>query len=103
MCPYVEVAVHVLEQPTALTFVFLGGPGQGPFSASFDIYDAGQSRVIAATSETSYDASPVSRTNLAVTLVAVFGHAGSFAIRCLAAGAEQFRFKFEVARLTDFA
>lgn len=95
-CPNVEIGIRDMERPTALTFLFLGGPADEPFTASFDVVDEDGDRVIAASVPVPCPAAPGARTNLAPMLLVVFGHPGRFAARCLVDGVERFRGQFRV-------
>jgi hypothetical protein len=98
VCPNVDVSVPQLDQPTALTFLFTGSPGSGTYLLTFDVVDESQRRVVASTAGGSFDAAPDARTVLAPTLLLVFGHPGTFVIRCLVDQAERYRSTFNVSQ-----
>jgi len=98
ICPNVDVRVNRLDEPTLLTFLLSGGPGDGsPFDASFDVVDETGQVVVASTVPTTARTIPNSSTSLASTFYLTFGHGGRFAFRCLADGREQFRGYFRVS------
>lgn len=98
VCPNVEVKLGALDRPVALTFVITGGPGNGPLTVSFEILDAIEERVIASSGELQAVTKPDVPTTLVPTLLAVFGHPGTFIIRCVAAEDEVFRAPFRVSQ-----
>lgn len=97
ICPHVNVGVARLDQPTALTFLIMGPPGDGSFSASFDIFDESQRCVVASSAPAPFAASPAVPTTLASTLLVVFFHPGPFAVRCMVDDVERFRAQFRVS------
>lgn len=96
ICPNVVVGIPRLDQPTVLTFVFSGSPGEGAFMASFDIIDEMDERVISSTPPAPLHTNKASMTTLATTFLLAFGHAGTFAIRCFIDDAERFRAQFRI-------
>ena len=98
VCPHVDVSVAKLDQPTALTFLFAGGVGDGTFTAHFDIVDASE-QPVAGVGGTTFVATPATRTNLATTFLVIFGRPGLFAVRCIVDNVEQFRGYFRVGQL----
>src|SRR5207245_1592626 len=82
VCPNVVVGVPRLDQPIVLTFLISGSAGEGSFAASFDVIDEADERSVASTGSMPAVANQNGTTNLAPTLLLVFGNAGRFAIRC---------------------
>lgn len=96
ICPNVVVGIPQLDQPTVLTFVFSGSPGEGSFMVTFEVSDEVDGRVLSSTPPAPLHAKPASMTTLVTTFLLAFGHAGQFAIRCFIDGAEGFRGQFQV-------
>jgi hypothetical protein len=99
--PNVDVALQHLSQPAALTFVLLGGPGDGTFSASFEVFDESEQRIIAAAEAGTLTATPNSRSVAIVQLVVNFGHPGAFALRCFLNGVPSFNATFRVSPMAS--
>jgi hypothetical protein len=99
VAPNVDVGLQHLGQPAALTFVLLGAPGDGTFSASFEVFDESEQRVVAAAAAGTLTATPNSRTTAIVQFVVNFGHAGAFTLRCLLNGVPSFNASFRVSRM----
>jgi len=72
ICPNVEIAVPRLDQPTVLTFLLGGSPGNGRYNASFEILDEAHDTLIAAAAQSPFSASPSTRTNISTTLIPTF-------------------------------
>jgi len=96
VCPNVTVTVQRLDQPTALTFLFSGGPGVGSYTFTFEVVDESEQRVVASTMGLPFEATPQAPTLLAPSLLLVFGHPGKFVIRCLVDQVERFRAYFHI-------
>ena len=96
ICPNVDLRIPHLDQPTVLTFLVCGGPGDGQFEASFDVVDEAGLLVVA-TASLPFRATPNIPTNLAPSFLLTFGRAGTFAVRCFVDSKERFRGTFRVA------
>ena len=99
--PNVDVAVQRLDQPTVLTFLILGGPGAGMSTISFDVFDQGEQRVVAAVPPGPLMVNPNTRTSVIASLVLTFGHPGTFSFRCYVDGAERFHASFRVSAMAS--
>ncbi|MHB1094743.1 MAG: SH2 domain-containing protein [Gemmatimonadaceae bacterium] len=100
ICPNVDVVLQHLDQPTALTFLLGGGPGDGDTTVTFEVLDELENRVVASTPDLQFHADPKTRSSLAPTLLLVFGHPGTFVIRFSVDHIERFRTSFRVSRAT---
>lgn len=98
VCPDVNVAIQHLHQPATLTFLFSGSPGVGTYAVRFDVVEALQQRVIASSAAMPFQLSLTERSVLAPTLLLVFGHPGTFTVRCMADDVECFRGQFRVTQ-----
>ncbi len=97
VCPHVEVALQRLDLPVVLTFLCMGGMGDGTFSLTFEVIDDTE-RVIASSAAQPFNADLKSATVLATTLILVFGRVGQFAGRCVIDGVERFRGYFRIGQ-----
>lgn len=97
ICPNVNIWLARLDQPTVLTFVLSGGPGEGTFEASFDVVDD-KEFVVASTVPMPFSSTPLGPTSVGAPLLLTFGHAGTFAFRCFVEGEERFRGYFGVTQ-----
>jgi hypothetical protein len=98
VCPNVDIILVQIDQPSVLTFLFNGGPGEGQYEASFDIVDQTGRILIASAAPMPFTAQPNSPTSLSTTLFSTFGFPGIYAIRCLINGVEHFRGYFRVGQ-----
>jgi hypothetical protein len=96
ICPNVTINIPRLDQPSPLTFLLLGGPGDGTFEAVFDVVDEG-GFVVASTTLVTFRAVKNAATHLANGFVLIFGHPGTFAFRCFIDQQERFRGEFRIA------
>ena len=101
MTPNVDVALQHLDQPAALTFVLLGGPGEGTFSASFEVFDESEQRILAAAAAGTLAATPTTRTVAIIQLVINFGHPGAFVLRCFLNGVPSYNAPFRVSPMAS--
>lgn len=101
ICPHVEIGVPRLDEPTVLTFLFAGGPGEGSHVTSFEVVDEIGQRVVGTTAPVESPFNSRVRTNLATTMMLTFGHAGTFFIRCRIDDQERFRAQFTVITPRD--
>lgn len=98
ICPNVHIRVAQLDQPTVLTFVISGDPGDGHYSALVAVFDESTGRQIASTAELPILARPSAPTVLAVALVVIFGHEGLFTVRAFLDEREHFRGEFHISQ-----
>ena len=98
ICPNVDVGLQDLDQPSVITFLLSGSPGDGEFAGSFDIVDETERRTVAAVASIPFRAIPGTRTNLATTFVAVFQRPGIFVLRCFIDDRVRFRAYFRVSQ-----
>lgn len=98
VCPNVDVGLQDLDQPSVMTFLVSGSPGDGEFMGSFDIVDETEERTVAAVAAIPFTATPDRRTNLAATFVAVFQRPGIFMLRCVIDDTVRFRARFRVSQ-----
>lgn len=97
VCPYVDISVSYLDQPTVLTFLVAGGPGDASFSADVAIVDEDE-QTVARTAVATFTATPTSSTTLAPAMILAFGHPGTYSVRLSINGAEHFRTSFRVSQ-----
>lgn len=98
VCPNVDVGLQNLDQPSVITFLLSGSPGDGEFVGSFDIVDETETQTVSAVAAVPFTASPGTRTNLAATFVAVFNRPGIFVLRCVIDDCIRFRARFRVSQ-----
>lgn len=98
VCPNVDIGIVHLDQPSIVTFLIYGGPGEGAFSATVSIVDESDGRTIAQTTSVGFTPSPITATTLAPSLLLTFGHAGDYSLRLLINEREHFRADFRVSQ-----
>lgn len=98
VCPNVHIQIAHLDQPTVLTFLFSGDPGEGPHNASVTLVDESHGSVIASAAPLSVTTLREVPTLVTVSLIVVFRHAGRFSARLLFEEEEQFRGEFHVSQ-----
>lgn len=96
IAPNVDVRVQHLDQPTGLCFIALGSPGEGKFTASFDVVDTSDGRKIAETPAGAFVASPENRTMAVLTAPLLFGRESTYALRFFLDGELKLEAKFDV-------
>lgn len=98
ICPNVDVAIGRLDQPTTLSFLLLGGPGDEELKVRFDIFDEVANRVVASIASAAIRVIPMARTTLAPAFVLTFGHVGPFSVRCYINEEMRYRGGFRVSQ-----
>lgn len=98
VCPTAEVKVQHLDQPALLTFVIVGGDGEGSFDFTLDLVDESNGQKIATGLFPAAVANVGKPTTVVTQLIPTFGHAGDFSIRVVIDGLERYRGRLGVAR-----
>ena len=96
-CPNVDVLLQNLDQPAVLTFVCAGAPSRGSMQVRFDLIDMTDERLLVTTGNSRFIAEEErSGTFLAPTLIAQYGRAGPFQLRCFINDALQYSGDFRI-------
>jgi hypothetical protein len=98
VCPRVEVSVPYLDQAVSLTFLLVGSPGDGQFTATIELVDKVSNRIVASGANISIRATPKAATSLGLTLLPTFGRAGVYALKCQVGSDLPFEALFHVSQ-----
>ena len=96
ICPYAEVGLSNLDQPSSLFFMVTGGRGEGQYQASFAVADEADGKIIAETTQAPFVCQPDLRVVAGVQLVMAFRHQGGFSLRFSLDGELKFVGHFQV-------
>jgi hypothetical protein len=102
VCPHVLVSLQHLDQPTVLTFMVTGGPGDGTFVGTCQVADESTQRTVASGPAAQFVATADAGTYVASTMLLTFGKSGLYSLRFVVGGVEQYRGYFRVSQSALF-